>query len=265
MRLFGWLASMRPKRRASSAFFTKCILDAEALEPLAESLAERYAHATPFKHVVIDEFLPHSVAIQLLRDFPQANSGIWIEQHPARQPGKLGITHASRLKGVEPSVIHALCQFNSFPFLRFLSKLTGISKLLPDPYLHGGGPQQIVDGGKLDVHTDFTHLAALNLYRRVNVLYYLNPNWRSTYGGSLELWSDSQSSPDPVRSIEPSFNRLVVFNTTSKTFHGHPKPLSVPTGVTRKSLAFYYYTARPEEAEEYTARTSWLQRTTSDP
>ena len=43
------------------------------------------------------------------------------------------------------------------------------------------------------------------------------------------------------------FNKLVIFNTTDFSFHGHPEPLKCPDNVTRKSLALYYYTnGRPK-------------------
>ncbi|HEX5694602.1 MAG TPA: 2OG-Fe(II) oxygenase, partial [Arenimonas sp.] len=46
----------------------------------------------------------------------------------------------------------------------------------------------------------------------------------------------------------PIFNRAVIFNTRSDTFHGHPAPLLVPDGVWRRSIAMYYYTSmRPEQ------------------
>ena len=255
-----WAASLRSRFSGAGNSESAHVLDAPKLEKLAERLSAGYARAEPFKHTVIDNFLPSKVALQLQRDFPPVESDIWIEQHPARQPGKLGITHASRLRGMEPSIIHAIGQFNSFPFLNFLSELTGILKLLPDPYLHGGGPQQVVNGGKLDVHTDFTYLPNLDLYRRINVLYYLNTEWRPEFGGDLEFWTNAGSQPEHVRSIAPSFNRMVVFNTTSSTFHGHPKPLTVPEGITRKALAFYYYTAQPEESQQYTERTRWIRQ-----
>ena len=38
------------------------------------------------------------------------------------------------------------------------------------------------------------------------------------------------------------FNRAVVFDTSNKSYHGHPTPLACPDGESRKSLALYYYT-----------------------
>ena len=259
-----WLTGLWSVLSRLSRSDNSYIFDIAKLETLAERFSTDYAEAMPFRHAVIDDFLPPRVAKQLFSDFPPVESEIWIEQHPSRQPGKLGITHASRLRGIAPLIANVVCQFNSYPFLNFLTKLAGISKLLPDPYLHGGGPQQILNGGRLDVHADFTYLPALDLYRRINVLYYLNPDWKPEFGGKLEFWSASASTPKFVKSIAPKFNRLVVFDTKRDTYHGHPKPLSVPQGVTRKALAFYYYTAQPEQTEQYTERTFWINQNASN-
>ena len=36
-------------------------------------------------------------------------------------------------------------------------------------------------------------------------------------------------------------NRVVIFHTGEKSFHGHPKPLDPPSNKVRKSIALYYY------------------------
>ena len=251
----GWLLGRRRDGPSAQSF----LLDIDPLEALGRRFAPAFADAAPFKHVVIDGFLPEPLARTLLRDFPSPGSDIWVERNAVNQPGKLGIAHASRLRGLAPSVHAALCEFNAYPFVNFLSRLTGIDKLLPDPYLHGGGLHQTLDGGHLDVHADVTHLRALDLYRRINVLYYLNEGWLPEYGGCLEFWGADRSTC--VKSIAPLFNRLVVFNTHKHSYHGHPAPLRVPEGVTRKSLAFYYYTAQPAPDEEYTKGVEWLSGT----
>jgi hypothetical protein len=73
----------------------------------------------------------------------------------------------------------------------------------------------------------------------LNALLYLNQGWEESWGGALELW-DPELDRCAVR-IPPLFNRCVVFSTTDKSFHGHPHPLECPEGVTRRSLARYYY------------------------
>lgn len=101
---------------------------------------------------------------------------------------------------------------------------------------------QIENGGKLNIHSDFG-LHTINdetVYRRINVLLYLNEDWKEEYNGHLLLLD--KKTKEVVKSILPTFNTMVVFNTNSDSFHGHPIPLNTPNGITRKSLALYYYT-----------------------
>jgi hypothetical protein len=54
--------------------------------------------------------------------------------------------------------------------------------------------------------------------------------------------------------VLPVFNRVMIFGTTDYTYHGHPDPLQCPDGMTRKSLALYYFSnGRPaeESSEEH--------------
>ena len=138
-------------------------------------------------------------------------------------------------------------------FIEFIEKLTGISGLLPDPHLTGGGMHQIMPGGKLSLHIDFNKYQRKSLERRLNILVYLNENWEESYGGYLELWNKDVTKAEVK--ILPVFNRVALFSTTETSWHGHPDPLTCPANRTRRSVALYYYTVkRPEEelAEEHT-------------
>ena len=105
---------------------------------------------------------------------------------------------------------------------------------------------QIEPGGKLAVHADFNRHPRNGIDRRLNALLYLNPDWRDEYGGHLQLWDRNMTKCEAR--IAPLFNRMVVFSTTDFSYHGHPDELTCPVGVTRKSLALYYYTnGRPKE------------------
>lgn len=226
---------------------------------LAESLCLKYAKEKPFPNVVIDDFLPIKAANHLLDSFPSCKESYWLDwkkRDTLHQPKKLGIGHASRLEGAHPYLHNILFAFNSFPFLNFLEKLTKIDKLLPDPHLYGGGIHQTLSGGKLAIHTDFNHLVQLGLYRRVNVILFLNKRWKDSYGGNLEMWNENKTQCE--KKIEPLFNRLVIFETNKKTFHGHPEPLNTPSNITRKSIALYYYTSTPLKDELYDKKTNWI-------
>src|SRR5262249_6397264 len=104
-----------------------------------------------------------------------------------------------------------------------------------------GGMHQSVRGGFLNVHADFTvHPQHVNWRRRLNVIVYLNQDWKEEYNGHLELWSRDMTRC--VKRVTPVFNRWVLFATDDTSFHGHPVPLACPPSLTRKSLALYYYT-----------------------
>jgi hypothetical protein len=210
--------------------------DPHVLRRSARGLSDQYATADPFPHVVIDDLLPEDALDLALDHFPPAESDVW-RAYDNFSEVKLETQGESRLP--EPISL-LLYQFNSAPFLRFLEHLTGMDSLLPDPYFSGGGLHQIETGGKLGIHADFSRHNTLPLHRRVNVLIYLNRDWPESYGGHLELWNRDRSRC--VQRILPIFNRMVVFSVDDWAFHGHPEPLTCPAGVTRKSIALYYFT-----------------------
>ena len=212
------------------------------LERLAKENAEKYKNAKPFPHIYFDDFLPVEAAEAALRDFPQPKELKW-QQFDNPNEKKLAFDSVERLPEGDRDVLFFL---NSRPMLQFLEVLTGIKGVIPDPYFVGGGLHQIKPGGKLGVHADFNYHTKFNLDRRINVLIYLNKDWKEEYGGHFELWNKDMTAAE--LKILPIFNRCAIFSTTSTSYHGHPTPLSCPPDRTRKSLATYYYSnGRPED------------------
>lgn len=205
-------------------------------------LRERYVSAEPFPHIVLDGLFPDEVLEEVLAGFPRPDEIAWRRfDNPTEK--KLGYWHESSLP---PNLQLFLYEMNSAPLLQFLEALTGIEGLISDPYYGGAGPHQIEPGGFLKVHVDFNWHPLLKLDRRLNLLVYLNKDWKEEYGGHLELWNRDMSRCE--QKILPAFNRTVVFSTTDFSFHGHPEPLACPEGRTRKSVSFYYYSnGRPAE------------------
>lgn len=198
--------------------------------------AQRYNAASPFPHVVIDDFLPPALLEQCLALFPGLDAAV--DQFDREQERFKAQFNPDELA---PALRNMFYAFNSRPFIRVLENITGIKGLIPDPYFSGGGLHEIRQGGHLSVHADFNHHKPLNLERRINVLVYLNKDWREEYGGQLELWHEGMTSR--AVSLLPSFNRCVIFNTTSESYHGNPQPINHPDRVPRRSIALYYYTA----------------------
>lgn len=127
-----------------------------------------------------------------------------------------------------------------------MQQLTSIEEaLVSDPHFCGGGLHEIKSGGLLKIHADFCRHGETGLDRRINLLIYLNKNWDEEFGGHLQLWDKEMRAC--AKKILPVFNRVVIFNTTDFTFHGHPDPVTCPPGRSRKSLALYYYSnGRPK-------------------
>ena len=209
---------------------------------LAKSSPAIYKDAKPFPHLVFDNFFDPALLDQVLAEFPTPDQIKW-HRFDNEKEIKLASTSESAFGPMTRLLLYHL---NSATFLDFMSAVTGIPRLIADPYFEGGGLHQTVRGGKLGVHADFNKHRRYNLDRRVNVLIYLNKDWREEYRGHLELWDRDMTACEAK--ILPVFNRLALFGTTDFTYHGLPDPIQCPEGMTRKSLALYYFSnGRPAE------------------
>lgn len=234
-------ATARPQRTTASG---ESIFDYSSWEPRLPELHRIYDQEKPFPHIVLDNFINPAVIRAAVDNFPSTDSGDWIQYRHVSER-KLGQNKREAIPATHLAIID---EFNSDRFLRFLCALTGIKGLVPDPHLEGGGLHQIPRNGFLNIHADFTaHVHHPLWARRVNLLLYLNENWQDSYGGHLELWDRKMGGC--VEKIAPIVNRCVMFNTDADTFHGHPDPLACPEGMTRKSLALYFYSVEAREPE----------------
>lgn len=213
-------------------------MDPQEARALGSLLADDYARADPFPHIVIDGILPDSVIDEIKANFPT---------EALKSDTVFNIGYGGQHKRqVMPEDCNQVAReffhfMNSAPVLRFLEGLTGIEGLIPDPYFSGGGFHETSRGGKLGVHADFRINEELHLQRRLNLLIYLNERWDDSWKGHLELWDKQMKNCRA--SVAPIYNRCVVFSTDADTWHGHPDELMTPDGVTRRSIALYYYTA----------------------
>ena len=197
-----------------------------------------FLKAKPFPYIELNNFFNEDYLDQVLNNFPKMSENRHDFSMNTKAEVKLAIGSPEKI----PDKINSFIEYlNSYFFLDFIQNLTGIKhRLIPDPYLFGAGLHEIKRGGFLKIHSDFNVHPQLNLNRRLNLLLYLNKDWKEEWGGHLELW-DRKMKFCRVK-ITPNFNKLVIFNTTDYSFHGHPNPLACPEDVTRKSLALYYYT-----------------------
>lgn len=200
------------------------------------ALHEQYVAADPFPHIVLDDFIDADLLRSLLTEWPTSGEEMAFDR--AQERLKLAWRPINL---TTPGLRNFLTEMNSEPILAFLEGLTGIKKLLTDPYYSGGGLHEMRCGGHLGVHADFNIQARLGVLRRLNLLIYLNDDWQPEWEGDLELWTRDMSRC--VRSAAPVMARAVIFNTDLDSFHGVPTAIACPPDRARRSIALYYYTA----------------------
>jgi Rps23 Pro-64 3,4-dihydroxylase Tpa1-like proline 4-hydroxylase len=209
------------------------------LRPLdIDALKAQYRAAKPFPFFHVDGFLRPEFAREVADAYPSfeeaARNGVVFKT--VNEQKKLQLTDASLF----PPAVRRLHEALAAPeFLDALRQITGIDRLLADEQLDGGGIHETGPHGRLDVHVDFNYLEKRELHRRLNILIYLNPDWREDWGGKLELWDRDVKVCH--HSFAPILNRCVVFETSEISFHG-VTALTAPDDVVRKSFAAYYYT-----------------------
>lgn len=246
------------------------LISTDAARNAAKPHAETYQNRVPYPYGGFEDFLPPEILDRVLEELSQLPDA---ETSFDRAQEKLKTSYQpERLPPYTRALFHAL---NSRPVLAFLEELTGIRGLIPDPYFMGGGIHRVANGGHLDIHADFNHHKLMNLERRLNILIYLNKDWKEEYGGSFEIWNKDMT--EKVEGFVPVFNRMCCFNTSSDSWHGNPETVNHPDGEARMSIALYYYTAtwdstrkghttlfkpRPGTADQpdrVIARREWLQ------
>ena len=205
----------------------------------ASKILEGEFHAEPYKHLIVDDFLPNNLAKKCLDSFPKLDDDCWQHENDKNIEIKSRTTWVSEFD-IPDNIIESVRIINSSLILRSFSKIFGIEKLMPDPYFSGGGLNITQKGGLLDVHVDGNYHDASGLNRRMNAIIYLNPGWEKSWGGEFGIYNSNGTQL--IKKVAPLFNRLVVFDTHDYSYHGLPDPIKFPNGKNRKSIILYYYT-----------------------
>ncbi len=193
-----------------------------------------WAEVKPFPHRVIDNLIDLQSVRAVNAEWPERGWGSHIHDYSNKRANEDWETFG-------PMTRNVLSLFKSAVYLDCFKALTGISDLSPDPYLFGEGLHESTTGGFLDIHVDFNVHPKTELYRRLNLLIFLNEGWQEEWGGCLELWDGATAKLS--KRIVPEAGRAIIFETSERSFHGHPVPVN--TDRPRRSLALYYYSAEP--------------------
>lgn len=230
----------------------------------ADIYRREFTTALPFRHICMDDFLEAGFAARLLGEFPSFDRRLAINE--GGDTGGKSVN--TKIRDISPAYEELYGFISSRPFLEFMSRLSGIPDLLLDPKMFGGGTHENRHGQELDPHIDFNYAEEHGLHRRLNLIVYLNKDWKTEWGGAIEIHSNPRL-PDAnrIRAFDPLFNRAVMFETNEISWHGFPR-IQLPEAErhrSRKSISIYLYTRnRPEGEIAPSHGTFYVQRPLPD-
>jgi hypothetical protein len=204
-----------------------------------ESLKETFLNNSPIPLLSVNNFLKEDVAKDLYNETNLIDECHWTT---FTRKG----SHMKECTKMEyaPVASTLVANLHSSTFLKWLSAVTGIMHLIPDPHLVGAGYSKSFSGDTLQVHTDFNWNDQLKLHRALSLIIYLTPNWQSEWGGALDFYSKDRTQIK--QSITCDFNKLLIWKYDSKGFHGYETPLSCPKDVYRSTFRLFYYVSNSQ-------------------
>ena len=207
------------------------MINFQYLENNREELRLHFLLAKPFPHLVIDNFCEQEKLLQLYDDLPEIETKSRDYIFAANKFEKSGIKDISPLFN---ELYQGLVSQKFEDLLRFISN----EDIFVDKAFHGGGIHQGKKNSFLDMHIDFNYHPLHKMwYRHLNLLLYLNKDWKKEYGGQLRL-KDLRTGKE--KSIDVPFNRMIIQLTGRYTLHGY-NLTHFPDGMYRTSIAAYAY------------------------
>jgi len=199
----------------------------------------------------VDNLLPDEIATAIYDAFPQNGENFY--QRKNFREKKKTFAHLTESSPILSDITSAL---QTSEVMREISIIAGMDKLESDPSLYAGGLSMMFKGDFLNPHIDNSHDGGRKRYRRLNILYYVSPNWKMEYGGNLELWDDKVFKPETVIS---KFNRLVVMETNDRSWHS-VSPVIEAENKPRCCVSNYYFSSESPSGSDYFHVTSFTGR-----
>lgn len=212
----------------------------EYLESNLDKLRIEYLAAQPFPHLIIDDFCDEIMLTEAYKSIPELNNK---SRDYAFANNKF---EKSNYKELGPELAELHSELLSERFNKILSYITA-KTIFVDPKNHGGGLHQGKKNSFLDMHLDFNyHPINKNWYRELNLLLYLNKDWKPEYKGGLRI-KDLRTNQESE--IDVPFNRLIIQQCAPYTLHGYDMT-NFPEGRYRTSVATYAYQVHERLIEE---------------
>ena len=206
-------------------------------------------HGTKTRHFIVDDLLPENICRAIYEAFPKDGDGFF-NRESFRERKKT----SAHLKSFDPILANITYAFQDIRIVELISNLVEFEHIEPDPKLYAGGLSMMFHNDFLNPHIDNSHDSERRRYRRLNLLYYVSPNWNIENGGNFELWNDDKSAP---KTIFARSNRLVVMETNKTSWHSVSK---VKVHEPRCCISNYYFSKLSPDASKYFHVTTFTGR-----
>ena len=226
------------KRENKNDFFGDWIKD----ENYLEELQQKFISAEPFEHIIIPNFLNEDFIREIVNHFPK----VYDKWYHYNNPIEIKFAY-DNIYQLEDCIKNYFNILSTEEITKVFRKITDIENLEFDPYLHGAGLHAHPRDGRLNMHLDYEKHPYSNKQRRLNLILYLNEEWKEEWNGHSELWNKDMTEC-VVKSLV-KFNTCLIFKTNENSWHGLPEKIQCPDGILRKSLAYYYISPLINEAD----------------
>lgn len=182
----------------------------------------------------IDDLLPDELALEIHKVFPNENEMVLKK---SLKEDKYIAVQMDKYHPVLEEIIYA---FQDERIVNLIADICDIKQTIPDSSLYAGGLSMMGNRQFLQPHLDNSHDSKRELWRVLNLLYYITPEWKEEYGGNLEVWPNGLKN-DPI-TIFSKFNRLAVMATHNESLHS-VSPIKYEGF--RKCISNYYFSTEP--------------------
>ena len=221
------------------------------LEASLDDCAATYRASQPrIGYFCVDELLPPQLAARIHAAFPQGSN------MRLRKDIREFKYVAAQMNHYDTILEEAVYAFQDPRVVALVSRICGIRNLSPDENLYVGGISMMGHRHFLNPHLDNSHDKDRQLWRVLNLLYYVTPDWPLAEGGNLELWPDGPRGEPVV--LHSRFNRLVVMASHDASWHS-VSPISCENRA-RCCVSNYYFSDAPLKTGESFHVTSFRGR-----
>lgn len=224
---------------------------AAKLSAEADSVRKQWSspQGTNTRHFIIDDLLPKSDCHAIYQAFPHDGDGF-----QSRESFREKKRTSANLDAYDAILSDITYAFQDPKVVGLISGIINYPNIEPDPKLYAGGLSMMFQDDFLNPHIDNSHDADRGKYRRLNLLYYVSPDWRMENGGNFELWNDERTEPKTLVSFA---NRLVVMETNKTSWHS-VSPVKVASP--RCCVSNYYFSDVSPDSSDYFHVTSFSGR-----